>query len=272
MFKSLKVGRFLVLAAMLGVFVIGGAVSARAETLVYRGSSTLLEAWVVDAANAFKAKTGNEVNVSGHSTGKGILSLMGGECNVAGGGRPLKSEEAAGGVTEIPIAMNSIAVFVHSSNPVGNLTMDQLKKIIAGEITNWSEVGGADQPILLILEHDKSSHKKVVQQVVMGDTPFATKGIPVNKSPEIFDKVSSFEPAIGYGSYALAKKHPGVKVVSIDGVSPDPANVASGAYKVAMKMYFYTKGQPSGVAAQFIEFLKSEEGKQIIENSGMSAL
>lgn len=263
--------RKLLWASIFAVFLLSGQVVA-AESLSYMGSSVILKTFFQDAGKAFTAKTGIPVTTKAQMTGQGILGLLNDQCNIAGGGRPLKADEKARGLNELAFAKNIVAVFVNKSNPVDNLTSEQVKKIFAGEITNWKEVGGNDQPILLVMDPPKAMHRNKFSKAIMADTPMSTKGFTVKKPPETVAKVASFAPAISYTSLGLVKKNGGVKALSIDGVQPTTDNVANGSYKIVMTMYFYTKGEATGTAKQMIDFLQSAEGKKIIADGGMLSL
>ncbi|HIJ78934.1 MAG: phosphate ABC transporter substrate-binding protein [Desulfobulbaceae bacterium] len=252
-------------------FLVTGQASAN-EPVSYMGSSIILKTFFQDASKAFTAKTGIPVTSKAEMTPAGILGLLNGQCNLAGGGRPLKEDEKSRGLNELAFAKNIVAIFVHKSNPVQNLTSDQLKKIYAGEITNWKEVGGADQPILIVIDPKKSQHRVQFTKAIMGDSEITTKGFTVQKPPQTVGKVASFPPAISFTALGLVTKNSDVKALSIDGVEPTPENVANGTYKIVMTMYFYTKGAPAGSAKQMIEFLQSPEGRKIIGTGGMFAL
>lgn len=240
------------------------------EKVVYAGSSTLLGIFIADAAKAFTVKTGIEVQTSGSNTTRGILTLLAGKCNLAGGGRALKEDEKSKGLVGKHIADNIIVFIVNKANQVNNLSKEQVRKIFSGEITNWKEVGGDDQRILLLLDLPKSTHIPPVRKYIMGDTDFASKGFAVKKSPEIIERVARFAPAIGFNSMALSQKNSNVKMISIDGVQASIESVLNGTYKLTNPSYLYTMDEPSGVVKQFIEFLTSDEGKQIIHAAGMS--
>lgn len=252
-------------------FLLAGTAQAT-ETLKYMGSSVILKSFFSDASKAFTAQTGTPVTHKAQMTGQGILGLLNNECNLAGGGRALKADEKARGLVETAIAKNLVTIFVHKSNPVTNLTSDQAKKIFAGQITNWKEVGGADQPILLVLDSPKSQHRKHFTKAIMGDTPMSTKAFTVPKPPQSVSKVASFPPAIAYMSMGTVKRNDKVKALSLDGVQPSPENIANGTYKIVMDMYFYTKGAPTGAPKEMIDFLRTPAGKKIITDGGMLGL
>ena len=120
--------RKVVWTSIVAVFLLGGQVVA-AETLSSMGSSVILKSFFEDAGKAFTAKTGVAVTTKAQMTGQGILGLLNDQCNIAGGGRPLKADEKARGLNERAFAKNIVAVFVNKNNPVDNLTSDQVKKI-----------------------------------------------------------------------------------------------------------------------------------------------
>ncbi len=255
--------------AVLSLLFLLTATASGAETLNYMGSSVILNSFFKDASKAFTAQSGIPVINKAQMTGQGILGLLNNQCNIAGGGRALKADEKSRGLVETAIAKNLVAIFVHKSNPVTNLTSEQAKDIFAGKITNWKDVGGADLPILLVLDSPKSQHRKHFTKEIMGDTAMSTKAFSVPKPPQSVGKVANFPPAIAYMSLGIIKRNPKVKALSLDGVQPNPENISNGTYKIVMNMYLFTKGAPTGAPKQMIDFLHSPKGKEIIIAGGM---
>jgi len=271
MFKAAQSKTLLNIVSMC-FLMVAFAMPAQAQPLIYQGSSTLLDSFILDAGKVFGDQSGIAFQAAGSSTNNGVLSILSGKCAIAGGGRKLKPEEKEKGLVETPIAINSIAFMVNTQNPVSSLTKAQLKGILVGEITNWKDVGGDDAGIMLVFQPEKSATKSVVQKKLLGDKAMTTKGFPVKNSTETVTKVAQFGPGVAFNSYSLAKGVDGVKVLAVDGVQPLPENAKSGSYPITMTMYLYTKGEPSGAAKQFIDFLGSEKGQSLITSSGMSTI
>ena len=260
----------LLMAACLVLFMLSNAIGT--DRLVYMGSAVILKTFFIDASKVFKEKTGTRIISNSALQNQGLAGLLDGKCDIAGGGRSLKADERAKGLFEIPFAFNIIAVFVNKNNPVENLSSQQLKDIFAGKITNWKEVGGVDKPILLVTDPPQTMHRKTFTRVIMAGTPLADKILTVKKPPETVEKVSRFQYAISYTSLGLIAKKPNVKAIAIDSKQPVVENAVNKSYGLFMNMYFYTMGKPEGKLKDLVDFLGSEQGRQIISVGGMYPL
>lgn len=124
------------------IFMASTHTSSAQEVLRYNGSSTLLKGIMYKAAKEFKAEEGIEIDLKGKSTGFGIKKLLAGECDIAGGGRPLSAEEKAKGLVETEALSDAYVVVVHPTNPLNEITSQQLAGILQGKITSWDELNG----------------------------------------------------------------------------------------------------------------------------------
>ncbi len=244
------------------------------------GSDTLVNvagAW----AEAFMTENpGVMVSVKGGGSGTGIAALINGTVDFADASRGIKDEEIeqaeAVGVTPVEhkVAIDGIAVVVNPANDVEDLTMEQLGKIYRGEITNWSEVGGADQAIVL-LSRDSSSgtYEYFKEEVVAAEDENAeyaasAKLLPSNQA--IADEVAANDGAIGY--IGLGYLTDTVKVIAVDGVKASIETAMDGSYAISRYLYMYSNGELSGVMQAYMDWILGSDGQQIVADEGFVPL
>lgn len=245
-----------------------------------KGSDTMVnlgQAW----AEAFTAKTDIQVAVTGGGSGTGIAALLNGTCDIAESSRKMEAEELTQakqkGVApkETTVATDGLAVVVHPSNPVSKLTIDQLADIFTGKIKNWKQVGGKDSKIVLLSrEVNSGTHVYFKEHVLCkGDknskAEFADSALLQPSSQSIADEVAQNPRAIGY--YGMGYLSPKQKAIAVGKtaagpfVTPTMENVTKGSYSISRPLLFYTNGDPTGLAKQYIDFVLSPEGQKIVE-------
>jgi len=259
----------------LAVTVLPALASAQAVTV--KGSDTMVilsQRW---AENYMKANPGKRVQVTGGGSGVGIAALINGTTDVANASRAMKEAEKARVrdrynvlPTEIPVAKDGLAVYVNESNPIEQLTLDQLRKIYAGDVTNWKDVGGPDAKIVLYSRENSSGTYVFFKDNVLKGDDFAAAAQTLPGTAAVVNATAKEKFGIGYGGAAYAKGVKEVKLVGKDGQAylPSAENVASGKYPLARDLFVYTRGKPSGEAKAFIEFCLSPEGQAVVTTVG----
>lgn len=212
-----------------------------------------------------------------NGTNAGIQNLIDGRTSLAVSSRPLKPEELQAGLIGIPIARDALTVAVGVDNPFqGGLTLDQLKQIFQGRITNWSEVGGPDLPIRVLNRSPDSGTYTFFQDVVLLGEPFAPDGPNVTTAQQ--DETTPLLRALGqdgitYSTVTQVVNQQTVRVVPIDGISPTDQNaVRTGTYPISRVTYLVVPQQTSPAAKQFIEVALSPQGQQIVQRLGFTPL
>jgi len=224
------------------------------------------------------------ISVTGGGTGTGIASLFNGTVDIANASRQITEQELQRARSigfepvEYVIARDAIAVIVHPDNPVENLTIEQISQIFSGEITNWSEVGGEDRPIIRVSrETNSGTHVYFLEAVIRqgdenDDTIFAAETLLWPSSDGIIAEVSDNPNAIGYDG--LGYITPTVKVVGVaeneggDYVLPSVETVNNGTYPISRDLYMYTHDNPSEGVREYLDWIFSPPAQEIVNELG----
>ncbi len=251
-----------------------------AEELRYVGSSTIGTSIVkAGAAETFTRKSGTRfVAIEEPGSGRGIQALIEGRTTLAGSSRSLRAGERKQGVIGTVIGYDAIAVFVHASNPITNLTKEQLQGIFTGAITNWKEVGGRDAPIAPNTEIQGAGRATIEMftELVLDGAAHGEGFKEIDLPRDQLIEVASNPNAICGVSLGLLAAIPAdqqsrIKAVAVNGLEPTDLNVQSGAYLIARPLVLATRGLPSGQAREFIRFMLSPEGQAIVSKNFVPA-
>lgn len=240
-------------------------VPASALCLTYNGSSTIGEEYLPKAALAYYQETGIRFgNIGIDGSEKGLADLLAGKVDLAGVSRPLTAEEMAKGLVVKTIGFDAVGVFVNKANPVKNLSKEQLKGIFTGKITRWSAVGGPDAAIEVVTEILKGNRAtlKVFRDLVLPGAEYRpTREID---SPHACVRYVAQNPnAITHASIRFAEA--GNALLSVDGISPSPENIASGKYPITRPLHIMHRAAAPDDVKKFVDFLSSAKGEEILK-------
>jgi phosphate transport system substrate-binding protein len=250
---------------------------ASAQALTVKGSDTMIilaQRW---AESYMKKVQGKKVQVTGGGSGTGIAALINGTTDIANASRSIKDAEKAKVrdrfsvlPVETAVAKDGVAFYVNASNPVAQLTVQQLKAIYVGDVTNWKEVGGKDEPIVVYSRENSSGTYVFVKENVLGNEDYAASAQTLPGTAAVVNAVAKEAKGIGYGGAAYAKGVKELKVVGKDGQGhlPNAENVKSGSYPLSRALFMYTRGKPQGDAKAFIEYCLSPEGQAVVTQVG----
>jgi phosphate transport system substrate-binding protein len=204
---------------------------------------------------------------------QGLKNLIDGSVAIVATSRPLKAAEAQAGIQLVPIAKDSIALVVGINNPFkGNLTKDQVRDIYLGKITNWSQVGGTNQPIKVINRAITSGTREAFQDIVLlgqGFAPDSPNFITWKQDETTAILRDLGDNGISYATVSQVEKQEIVRIIAIDGVLPTDTNaVKAGKYPINRSLFLGVKKTTSPVSKQFIEFALSAQGQQIVQRLG----
>ncbi len=249
------------------------AASANAAKIVCEGSSTVGPLAKAFAEYYMSKNQDVSVTVSESGSGNGAKAIVNGTCDVADMSRNMKEKEfksaAEKGIQPCPhvIALDGIAIAVHKSNPVKNLTMDQLQKIYLGEIKNWKDVGGANRKIVVITRDTNSGTFETFNKLVMKKKKIVSSAEVVGSNGQARSRITTTKDAIAFVGIGFLE---GVKSVTVNGTEATPETIRSGAYPIARPLFMYTNGYPKiGTHLhRFITLYLSEDGQEMVEDLG----
>ena len=275
--------RIIATVACLLVFLLSGC-SRRSEsaktTVQIKGSDTMVNLSQAWAEEFMKNNPGTSIAVTGGGSGNGITSLISSTCDIAEVSREMKETEIAlarqKGVEpkKIVVALDGLAVVVHPSNPLSQLTIPQLADIYTGKVTNWNQVGGRDAKIVLLSrEVNSGTHVYFKEHVLRrgkadAKEEFSPQALLLPSSQAIVDEASQNPDAIGYFGMGYINVHLKVLKVAIDDNSPfyapSIALIQNNTYPISRPLIMYTKGDPVGLTKTFLDFVLSPEGQQVV--------
>jgi phosphate transport system substrate-binding protein len=250
------------------------AANAHAETLIIKGSDTLGAKLVPQLAEEFKAQhPGTTFNIAAEGSTTGISGIIDGTAQIGMSSRPVKPEEEATakskGVTLKPttVAYDGIGVIVNAANPIKSLTKKQVEQLFTGDVTDWSAVGGSAGKISAYTRNTSSGTYSEFKELAMKKRDYAPDSQKMAGNEQIASEVSKNPNGVGYVGLAYTKAS-GIKVVAIDGAMPSKESVLGKTYPYSRPTFYYTNGEPAGLAKQFVDFTISDAGQKIVEQVG----
>jgi len=265
-----KLGAVLTSMAIMAMTMVGNA-GAATKGIVIDGSTT-----VGPIAKSFAAyfmkKYKVPVTVSESGSGNGAKSLINGSCDIANMSRSMKPKELAvararriNPVANV-VALDGLAMIVHPSNPVRNLTAAQIAAIFSGRVNNWKQVGGPNFPIVVIQRESNSGTQETFKELVMKGRQVVRNAETQASNGAVKNRVSQTRGAIGFVGFGYLDAS--VKKIAVNGVLPSSITVKNGTYKLARELYMYTNGRPAGMVGKFVDLPKTPDGKRIIRELG----
>lgn len=252
------------------------ALPAVAGPVTVKGSDTMVILTQRWGEEFMKKVPGSKVQVTGGGSGTGVAALINGTTDLAASSRPMKDAEREklrtrfnSPGTEIAVAKDGVAFYVHASNTVSELTMEQLKGIYLGDITNWKQVGGTDGPIAVYSRENNSGTYVFVKDNLLNGGDFSAAAQTLPGTAAVVNAVSKEPKGIGYGGAAYAKGIKELKIkVGSASFEPSLENVKSGKYPLSRDLYFYSRNKPGGDVKAFVDFCLSPEGQQVVGKVG----
>lgn len=290
------IGAALLLVMLLGTACgAGTAPSAQASTdgtgraIQNKGSDTLVNLALAWAERYRVLHPDISIAVTGGGSGTGIAALINNTVDIANASRQMKEEEIAAaeanGITpvEFTVAIDALAIIVNPANPISQLTIDQLADIYTGRVTNWKELGGNDEPIVLLSrETNSGTHVYFLEEVVRkGDSDnkdiFAPQTLLMPSSVGITSELRRNPNAIGYDGFGYVDPaHEKLVAIASDAnspyVMPSVATGADGSYPIARGLFMYTAGEPTGAIRDYLDWILGPEGQTIVAELGFVPL
>lgn len=241
---------------------LSGSISMVGSTSMEKLANALSEAFMEAYPNV-------TVTAEFVGSGAGIEAVTNGTADIGNSSRSLKDEEKAAGVVENVVAIDGIAVCVDPANEVADLTKEQLTNIYNGTVTNWKDVGGADEPIIVIGREAGSGTRGAFEELIdlVDGCKYANE---LDSTGAVIAKVASTPGAIGYAS--LDALDDSVKALSLEGVEATPENIKAGNYFLSRPFVMATKGEISeqnDLVQAWFDFVLGDEGQQVASEVGL---
>jgi len=251
---------------------------AAAGTVTVKGSDTMVilgQRWAEEFIKKHKETT---VQVTGGGSGTGISALINGTTDVCEASRTMKDAEKEQlkaktnqPPVEVVVAKDGLSVYVHESNPISELSMEQLKAIFTGKVQSWKELGGPDAKIIPYSRENSSGTYVFFKEHVLGNADYTPRAQAMPGTAAVVNAVAKDKGAIGYGGAAYAK---GIKILKIKkdaaapGIAPSEATVHDGSYPLSRPLFFYLREQPKGEIKTFVDYVLSKDGQSLATQLG----
>lgn len=268
--------KILTFALLLAAVAVTPALAGKAITM--KGSDTMVILGQRWAEKFMNANPGKIVMVTGGGSGTGIAALINGTTDICQSSRAMKQDEKLKlrdrfqtmGI-EIPVAKDGLAVYVHQTNDVKELTLAQLCDIYRGTVTNWKQVGGKDATIILYGRENSSGTYSFFKDHVLGGRDFSARVQTLPGTSAVVNAVSKDPNGIGYGGAAYAK---GVRDVAMKldakcpAILPTAATVHDNSYALSRELFFYLRKKPDGDTKKFVDWILSPDGQKLAVEVG----
>jgi phosphate transport system substrate-binding protein len=241
-------------ALLLGFSVAVPSAPAGADATITIAGSTALLPLVKDAASAYQQRNPSvKISVSGGGSGSGINQVAQkaidiGDSDITAPAHPELHDNR--------VAVIGFAVVTHPGLNVKNVTKKQIQDIFSGKVTNWNQVGGPDQKIVIVNRPRSSGTRAVFTKTLMGGTPINEGGLTEDATGTVVSVVKQTPGAISYAAFS-GTHDSGLTELSIDGVAPSDENIIAGKYPVWSYEHMFTNGPPTGEVSRFIAFVRS---------------
>ncbi len=231
------------------------------ERIQIAGSTSVQPVAEQLAQEYMKTNSGVKINVQGGGSGLGIRSTQQEIIEIGTTSKALSAEEQEG-LKEYIIGKEGIVIAINKENIVSDLTLTQIRDIFSGKITNWKDVGGANQQINVIIREEGSGTRTAFEEIVMGEDSIRSDSI-VQSSTEMVKQAVIQDPnAVGVVSFAFLGDE--VQALKVEGVAPSEQTIALELYTLQRPFIFLVKGEPEGALREFLRWVYSKEGQDVI--------
>ncbi|MEA3325525.1 MAG: phosphate ABC transporter substrate-binding protein [Euryarchaeota archaeon] len=237
-----------------------------AMKLQVTGSTTVLPIAEECACVFMKNNPGSQICVSGSGSSHGVKAAADGTINIGDASRDMLDSERAShpGLVTHAIAKDGVAIVVHPESPVNGLTMQELKSIYAGEITNWKDIGYEDADIMVVSREEGSGTRDCFEQAVLAPAKeeITDHAIIQDSNGKMRTTVAGNKDTIRFLSLGYVNSD--IRAVSLDGANPTIENIRSWDYAISRTLWMITKGEPDADEHAFLDFVLSEDGQEIV--------
>jgi phosphate transport system substrate-binding protein len=266
-------------ALIIAAALLAAITPAQAGKITVKGSDTMVvlaQKW----AEAYMGKNAEtKIQVTGGGSGTGVAALQNKTTDICNSSRKIKAAEIANCVaafgkrpTEYKAALDGLSIFVSDSNPIKEITMEQLELVFTGKIRNWKDLGGADAPITVYSRENSSGTYEFFKEHVLKGKDFASSAQTMPGTAALLQAVAKDKSAIGYGgvAYGQGAKHlPVKKDAKSPAIEPTEENVVKGIYPIWRYLYIYINPAiDKGEIASYLAWIRSEDGQKVVKDIG----
>lgn len=247
------------------------------DEIVVNGSTTVLPVMQQVAENYMAINPNVVLVISGGGSGNGVKALTDGLCQIAMSSRDLKANEVSLAQSKgvkpfrIPVAVDALLPIVHPSNKIQTISMEQLRDIYMGKITNWKELGGADKRITVISRDTSSGTYETWEEKVMNKQRVAPSALLQASNGAVVQAVSKNPNAIGYIGFGYLDKS--TKGLNIGEIKATAESALAGTWPIARELYLFTNGEPAGEIKKLVNYiLDPQKGQKAVAKIGFIPL
>ncbi len=265
--KWLRVGSLLLifLALLPGFGGCQGSSKSGSHALCIAGSTSVQPFAEKLSEIYIQQHPGVRIDVQGGGSSAGIFAAQQGAADLGASSRELVPAEKK--LHEMAIAWDGIAVIVHPSNPLNNLSLEQLRQLFQGRITDWRDLGLRPHAIDLITREEGSGTREAFEHLVMGKTEFTPSALVQDSNGAVREIVAGDPYSLGYISAGLVDER--VKAVAIDGILPAREDIKNQTYKLVRRFLLVSRMPPAGECKAFVDFILSPQGQRLLEAEGL---
>lgn len=267
--------RNLLLAVLLAV----AAPAARAGNITVTGSDTMVILGQKWAEVYMQKNPDTKIQVSGGGSGVGFAALQNNQTDIANASRKIRTKEIEQSIKafgkrprEYPVAMDGLSVYVHAQNPVGQLSLEEIRDIYTGKITNWKDVGGPDAGIILYSRENNSGTYEFFKEHVLLGRDFSPRAQTLAGTAQVLQNVAQDPKSIGYGgaAYGTGARH--LKVAKEKGgeaIDPTEENVVTQKYPISRYLFVYLNPElDKGEVKAYLDWVRSDDGQKVVKDVG----
>jgi phosphate transport system substrate-binding protein len=205
------------------------------------------------------------IDVQGGGSSAGIYAALQGAAELGASSRELVHGEMS--LTEIPIAWDGIAVIVHPSNPLTGVSLEDLRRIFSGAVTNWGSLGLPPHALDLITREEGSGTREAFEHLVMAKQEITPAALVQDSNGAVREIVAGDPHSIGYISAGLVNEQ--VKALAVDGVFPTREHIKEQKYRLVRRFLLVSRQTPAGPCKAFLDFVLSPQGQHLLEAEGL---
>jgi phosphate transport system substrate-binding protein len=270
--------KFRQIVGLLGALILA-AFSSQAANITMKGSDTLVILAQKWAEVYMQKNPDTKIQVNGGGSGTGFAALQNQQTDLANASRKIKAKEVEACIkafgkrpTEYKVALDGLSVYLHESNPVQQLSLEQLRAIFTGKVRNWKEVGGPDQPITIYSRENSSGTYEFFKENVLQGQDFAASAQNMPGTAVLLQSVARDAKAIGYGGAAYGQGAKHIKVSKETGgesFEPTEENILNQKYPIWRYLYIYVNpALDKGDVKKYLTWIRSDEGQALVKDVG----